>query len=348
MKEGSGEEQNVAPSVYSHVSRPGSHRYKSAKKGLPFNVMLVGESGLGRTTFLNTLCERVVIPPREAGNCEQAHIAEPMQFKHYTVDMEEDGMKIVLNIIDTPGFGDGIDNENCFTRIQEYIEMQYDNVLAEENRIKRNTKFTDTRIHALLYFITPTGHSLREIDVELMRRLGSRINIIPVIGRSDSLTPRELVLFKQRVMNDISANGIPIFNFPNSDDDEDEESVEENAELRAMLPFAVVGCEEVINEEGRPVRVRKYPWGVVQVDNDEHSDFDRLRYVLLNSHIADLRDRTQNGLYELYRTEKLSGTNIIAGTAAATNPAAVAPTAAATGSPVVQPPMVPQSHPVAA
>ncbi|KAJ2819338.1 Cell division control protein 11, partial [Coemansia sp. 'formosensis'] len=94
MKEGSGEEQNVAQSVYSHVSRPGSHRYKSAKKGLPFNVMLVGESGLGRTTFINTLCERVVIPPREPGNCEQAHIAEPMQFKHYTVDMEEDGMKI--------------------------------------------------------------------------------------------------------------------------------------------------------------------------------------------------------------------------------------------------------------
>ncbi|KAJ2079387.1 Cell division control protein 11, partial [Coemansia sp. S142-1] len=84
------------------------------------------------------------------------------------------------------------------------------------------------------------------------------------------------------------------------------------------------------------------------VDNDEHSDFDRLRYVLLNSHIADLRDRTQNGLYELYRTEKLSGTNIIAGTAAATNPTAIAPMTAATGSPVVQPPMVPQSHPVVA
>ncbi|KAJ2894932.1 Cell division control protein 11 [Coemansia aciculifera] len=342
MKEGSGEDQNVAPSVYSHVSRPGSHRYKSAKKGLPFNVMLVGESGLGRTTFVNTLCERVVIPPSPCGDSEQAHIAEPMQFKHYTVDMEEDGMKIVLNIIDTPGFGDGIDNENCFTRIQEHIEMQFDHVLAEENRIKRNTKFMDSRIHALLYFIAPTGHSLREIDVELMRRLGSRINIIPVIGRADSLTPRELVLFKQRVMNDIVAFGIPIFNFPDPEEDEDEESVEENAELRAMVPFAVVGCEEVINEEGRPVRVRSYPWGVVQVDNDEHSDFDRLRYVLLNSHIADLRDRTQNGLYELYRTEKLSGTNVVS-----SGTANVLPEDSA-AAPAVQPPMVPQSHPVAA
>ncbi|KAJ1829675.1 Cell division control protein 11, partial [Coemansia sp. RSA 2703] len=182
MKDGSGEDQNVAPSVYSHVSRPGSHRYKNAKKGLPFNVMLVGESGLGRTTFLNTLCERMVVAKPEKTNTEQAHIAEPMQFKHHTVEMEEDGMKIILNIIDTPGFGDGIDNENCFMQIQEYLETQFDEVLAEENRIKRNTKFRDSRVHALVYFITPTGHSLREIDIEMMKRLGSRVNIIPVIG----------------------------------------------------------------------------------------------------------------------------------------------------------------------
>ncbi|KAJ1721451.1 Cell division control protein 11 [Coemansia erecta] len=310
MKDGSGEDQNVAPSVYSHVSRPGSHRYKNAKKGLPFNVMLVGESGLGRTTFLNTLCERMVVSKAEKTNTEQAHIAEPMQFKHHTVEMEEDGMKIILNIIDTPGFGDGIDNENCFMQIQEYLESQFDEVLAEENRIKRNTKFKDSRVHALVYFITPTGHSLREIDIEMMRRLGSRVNIIPVIGRSDSLTPRELVLFKQRIMNDIAQYEIPVFSFPNGEDEEDEETVEENAELRAMMPFAVVGCEEVVNEDGRPVRVRNYPWGMVQVDNDEHSDFDRLRYVLLNSHIGDLRDRTQNEIYELYRTEKLSGATV--------------------------------------
>ncbi|KAJ2130700.1 Cell division control protein 11 [Coemansia sp. RSA 353] len=335
MRDGSGEDNNVAPSVYSHVSRPGSHRYKNAKKGLPFNLMLIGESGLGRSTFLNTLCERSVVPTTNVPNPEQAHIAEPMQFKHYSVDMDEDGMKIILNIIDTPGFGNGTDNETCFNQIQEYLETQFDEVLGEENRIKRNPKFKDSRVHAILYFINPTGHSLREIDIELMRRLGNRANIIPVVARSDSLTPRELVLFKQRIMDDITAHNILVFNFPNSeeDDDEDEETVEENSELRAMMPFAVVGCEEVVNEDGRPVRVRNYPWGVVEVDNDEHSDFDRLRYVLLNSHIGDLRDRTQNDIYELYRTEKLSG-NTVAG-AASDNSSAHQPIMAARSHPVV-------------
>ena len=41
--------------------------------------------------------------------------------------------------------------------------------------------------------------SLREIDIELMRRLSPRVNVIPVIGKADSLTPSELKVFKKRV-----------------------------------------------------------------------------------------------------------------------------------------------------
>jgi len=41
--------------------------------------------------------------------------------------------------------------------------------------------------------------SLRELDIEFMRRLGSRVNVIPVIAKADSLSPAELVDFKKRV-----------------------------------------------------------------------------------------------------------------------------------------------------
>lgn len=50
-----------------------------------------------------------------------------------------------------------IDNHS-FSEIVEYLEREYDNILAEESRIKRNPRFKDNRVHALLYFITPTGH----------------------------------------------------------------------------------------------------------------------------------------------------------------------------------------------
>ena len=96
------------------------------------------------------------------------------------LELDEEGTRISLTIVDTPGFGDQIDNEsrydlylsdltngvlNCcfsFSEIVEYLEREYDNILAEESRIKRNTRFKDNRVHVLLYFITPTGHGLVE------------------------------------------------------------------------------------------------------------------------------------------------------------------------------------------
>lgn len=45
-----------------------------------------------------------------------------------------------------------------FSEIVGYLERQYDDILAEESRIKRNPRFRDNRVHAMLYFITPTGH----------------------------------------------------------------------------------------------------------------------------------------------------------------------------------------------
>lgn len=86
-----------------------------------------------------------------------------------------------------------------FQEILSYLELQYDHILAEESRIRRNPRFKDQRVHALLYFIPPTGHALREMDIELMRRLAPRVNVIPVIGKSDTLTPSELRDFKKRV-----------------------------------------------------------------------------------------------------------------------------------------------------
>lgn len=153
-----------------------------------------------------------------------------------------------------------------------------------------------------------------------MKRLGHRANIVPVISKSDTLTPSEIAIFKKRVlcislqvMADIAHYNIPIYDFPIDPEQDDEETVEENNELRAMLPFAVIGSEDEITVDGRRVRCRQYPWGIVEskpyftpVDNPRHSDLSALRYMLLSSHLQDLKEITQDLLYEKYRTECLS------------------------------------------
>ncbi len=93
-------------------------------------------------------------------------------------------------------------------------------------------------------------------------------------------------------MEDIEHYGIPVYNFPYDVEEDDEETIADNSELRAMMPFAIVGSEEEVSINGEAVRARRYPWGIVEVDNPEHSDFTRLRSALLATHLADLKEIT--------------------------------------------------------
>jgi septin family protein len=63
----------------------------------------------------------------------------------------------------------------------------------------------DTRKHAFLS-TSKYLHSLNRLsplDVEVMKRLGSRVNLIPVIAKADTLTPSDLAKFKQNVSTPI-------------------------------------------------------------------------------------------------------------------------------------------------
>lgn len=312
-------------------------RKKHVKKGIQFTIMVCGASGTGRTTFINTLCGQNVLsrgpkshltgdqslkssessstvnetsftaiepPPFDPA---KAHLEPGLTIVPISVDIDEDdGTRISLTVIDTPGFGNNIDNEACFAQIVKYLECQYDEILAEESRIRRNPRFKDNRVHVLLYFIEATGHGLRELDIELMKRLSKRVNIIPVIGRADSLTPTELKATKKLVLEDIEFHNIPVYNFPFDVDEDDMETIEENSHLNSLLPFAVVSSTHFVNIQGHLVRAREYPWGIVDIENPEHSDYGSLRSALMGSHLADLKDLTHDFLYETYRTEKLS------------------------------------------
>lgn len=63
----------------------------------------------------------------------------------------------------------------------------------------RDKHIADTRIHACLYFIAPTGHTLKAIDIVVMKKLSEVVNVVPVIAKSDSLTLEEREIFKERV-----------------------------------------------------------------------------------------------------------------------------------------------------
>jgi len=63
----------------------------------------------------------------------------------------------------------------------------------------RDRHIQDTRIHCALFFINPSGHSLRAIDIVVLKKLSEVVNVVPIIAKSDSLTMEERFAFKQKV-----------------------------------------------------------------------------------------------------------------------------------------------------
>lgn len=115
-------------------------------------------------------------------------------------------MRLRLTVVDTPGFGDFVNNDESWRPILENIEQRFDAYLDAENKINR-MNIVDNRVHACVYFIQPTGHSLKPLDVEVMRRLHTKVNLIPVIAKADTLTDDEVANFKQRVSGLAPARG---------------------------------------------------------------------------------------------------------------------------------------------
>ena len=89
--------------------------------------------------------------------------------------------------------------ERSLDPIIKYIKDQHSAYLRKELTAMRDRHIQDTRIHCALYFINPSGHSLRPIDIIVMKKLSEVVNVVPVIAKADSLTLEERELFKQKV-----------------------------------------------------------------------------------------------------------------------------------------------------
>ncbi|XP_074913768.1 septin-10 isoform X3 [Buteo buteo] len=269
---------------------------KSIKQGFCFNILCIGETGSGKSTLINSLFNTNFDDP------VSTHFLPSVQLRTQTYELQESNVLLKLTIVNTVGFGDQINKEDSYQPIVDYIDAQFEAYLQEELKIKRSLfSYHDTRIHVCLYFISPTGHSLKTLDLLTMKSLDSKVNIIPIIGKADSISKTELQKFKNKIMSELVSNGVQIYQFPT-----DDETVSEiNTIMNGHLPFAVVGSTEEVKIGNKMVRARQYPWGTVQVENENHCDFVKLRKMLICTNMEDLREQTHARHYESYRRCRL-------------------------------------------
>ncbi|KAM5273894.1 septin-9 [Ctenodactylus gundi] len=281
-------------------------RRKAMKQGFEFNIMVVGQSGLGKSTLINTLFKSK-ISRKSVQPTSEERIPKTIEIKSITHDIEEKGVRMKLTVIDTPGFGDHINNENCWQPIMKFINDQYEKYLQEEVNINRKRRIPDTRVHCCLYFIPATGHALRPLDIEFMKRLSKVVNIVPVIAKADTLTLEERVCFKQRITADLLSHGIDVY--PQKEFDEDAEDRLVNEKFREMIPFAVVGSDHEYQVNGKRILGRKTKWGTIEVENTTHCEFAYLRDLLIRTHMQNIKDITSTIHFEAYRVRRLNEGN---------------------------------------
>nr|XP_033783238.1 septin-8 isoform X2 [Geotrypetes seraphini] len=292
-------EEKRSLSLGGHVgfdSLPDQLVNKSVNQGFCFNILCVGETGIGKSTLMNTLFNTTFETE------EASHYENGVRLRPRTYDLQESNVHLKLTIVDTVGFGDQINKDDSYRPVVDYIDTQFENYLQEELKIRRSLfNYHDSRIHVCLYFISPTGHSLKSLDLVTMKKLDSKVNIIPIIAKADTISKSELHKFKIKIMSELVSNGVQIYQFPTDDD----AVTEINSVMNAHLPFAVVGSTEEVKVGNKLVRARQYPWGVVQVENESHCDFMKLREMLIRVNMEDLREQTHSRHYELYRRCKL-------------------------------------------
>ncbi|NXW48509.1 SEP10 protein, partial [Nyctiprogne leucopyga] len=172
-----------------------------------------GETGSGKSTLINSLFNT------NFDDSVSTHFLPNVQLRAQTYELQEKSVLLKLTVVNTVGFGDQINKRDSYQPIVDYIDAQFESYLQEELKIKRSLfSYHDTRIHVCLYFISPTGHSLKALDLLTMKRLDSKVNIIPIISKADSISKTELQKFKNKIMSELVSNGVQIYQFPADDE----------------------------------------------------------------------------------------------------------------------------------
>lgn len=101
-----------------------------------------------------------------------------------------------FTIIDTPGFGDWVDNTSSYQPVIKFLEDQHESFFRQESQPRRDQK-TYMRVHACLYFIPYSSQGLRPLDIQATKELSKRTYLIPVVCKADTISPRAMSAFKE-------------------------------------------------------------------------------------------------------------------------------------------------------
>ena len=84
-----------------------------------------GESGLGKSTLVNTLFNTSLYPPKERKQPSLDFSPKTVNIQAISADIEENGVRLRLTVVDTPGFGDFVNNDEWYVNFFDASRHTY-------------------------------------------------------------------------------------------------------------------------------------------------------------------------------------------------------------------------------
>lgn len=251
---------------------PEQVRASSIEEGFHFNLLVVARRGLGTSTLVNSLFSApLVAKDRPDGITTTVN------------EIIENEIKLTISVTTYHG--------EDMSKIFKHISAMNEEYFELEQGI--SLKFLDRRIHCCLYLVP--GDKVSEQEIENLRELSKKVNVIPVITKADMFNVEELKEQREKITKIFEDNNIRFYDYGECDP--------------RAFPMAVIASESVFEEDGYVVRGRKYLWGFIDIENEKFSDFKKLQKILISEKFINLIYTTDTVFYDQSRKVLMSNEN---------------------------------------
>ncbi|KAI2639293.1 septin [Xylaria nigripes] len=260
---------SYASSAISTVNSP--RRVRRRKDPTPFNILIIGTRGSGKTSFLEFLKTSLALPAKKRSQ-RSAEIEQEVTSRatrsgnfipHY-LESDIDGERVGLTLWDSEGLEKNVVDLQL-REMSSFLEGKFEETFAEEMKVIRSPGVQDTHIHAVFLILDPArldrniaaaksvpglnyggkhGLDIRRIvggldedlDLQVMRILQGKTTVIPVISKADTITSAHMTFLKKTVWASLKKANFDPLEALSLDDDEsvsDSSKFDESEELRA-------------------------------------------------------------------------------------------------------------------
>ncbi|RYC61615.1 hypothetical protein CHU98_g4594 [Xylaria longipes] len=266
---------SYASSAISTVNSP--RRVRRRKDPTPFNILIIGTRGSGKTSFLEFLKTSLALPAKKRSQRSTEIEQEVTQatpsgnfIPHY-LESEIDGERVGLTIWDSEGLEKNVVDLQL-REMSTFLEGKFEETFAEEMKVIRSPGVQDTHIHAVFLILDPArldrniaatravpgsahggkhgidlgrivGGLDEDLDLQVMRTLQGKTTVIPVISKADTVTTAHMTFLKKTVWASLKkANFDPLEALGLDEEDGsalDSSRIDENEELEAEVDEAV-------------------------------------------------------------------------------------------------------------